>query len=919
VSQLSQPSQAGRALQHRMFVFSRLTRVLMSLWLVLMLSCFLFPVTALAHATINNVSGPALEMNVGFDGRSRPGYWTPVEVTLRNGDTDFRGTLSVTTFSGSLLLYRTSSPAISPWSYQVPVTLPSDVQKRITLYIPFYIEAFSPQGIIATLRDDQGKVVATQRNTPHLIKADSISIGVLSDKSAGFGSLNTLAPPDPAKSIELATLNARTLPDMAGVLDNFDVIVLDDFTTSTLTSSQLTALQTWINQGGALVEIGGADQQRTLGPLPPALLPVTLHGTATLPAGTHLLPIGSPTIADTGQAPAPDSLRQPIPISTASLPAPADSRQALFSTIQTVMASGSTPLIVQAHQGQGVICYLAFDPAAGPLAGWPGSLALWKGLLFRLLGDQFLVPDSIARYDNGPGQLILRGGLLQILQPDTLLPAWELIFLFLGYLLLLGPIRLVLNRRLKRPQWNWRIILSGMVIFSLLTYGLAYSQRGASVNSISLIQLNQGGSSAHVTTYFSVLTPNQGNVKVGIPGKNLALPITDALFQGGPPSQDRAQRSITMLGQHEANVNLLGTGIWSLDPILSEEDQAVQGGMLSHLALHNGTLTGTVTNTLDTALSDVYILMSHSYVYIGRLAAGQTQLVSLPLNSSSSNTSMTLADQIAQDSHLPVPYFPYASSAQPQTDFQRHLAILTALSGEGFAFIPCNGLCSTHAIVSRHSIVTPPSDGTTISLTDNNDPLLIAGAPATLIGWADQPLDSVNAITVNSSPTTGYHNTLVQAPLNIDLSGALILPPGYIAGQVINATGDGVQTTLPGIFTVTTGSTTFEFTLPSTALSAFQAGSLHISKITITQPSIKTGKRSYPDVSYLQARLYNWQTGSWDTSPLGQGTSFTTSDTETYISSNGRILWQLANQNASLGALLFGKPILSLRGASSGI
>jgi len=882
----------------------RTTLNLFGLCLALMLALFLLPLEASAHTTNTPATGPTLQMNVGFEDDSRLDYWTPVQITLGNDGPDFTGALSATTYTGPFTSGLTVG-TILPWSYQEPIILPHGSQNQITMYIPFYESPAIPRGIIATLRNNKGKVVATQMSTPYTLRPGSLLVGILSSQDADFSPLDAVSLPDPTRSIERVTLNARTLPDMAGVLDNFDVIVLDDFTTSTLTSSQLTALQTWINQGGALVEIGGADQQHTLGPLPPALLPVTLHGTASLPAGTHLLPIGSPTIADTGQAPAPDSLRQPIPISTASLPAPADSRQALFSTIQTVLASGSTPLIVQAHQGQGVICYLAFDPAAGPLAGWPGSLALWKGLLFRLLGDQLLIPETISRYNSGPGQLILRGGLLQILQPDTLLPAWELTFLLLGYLLLLGPICLVLNRRLKRPQWNWRIILSGMVIFSLLTYGLAYSQRGASVNSISLIQLNQGGSSAHVTTYFSVLTPNQGNVKVGIPGKNLALPITDALFQGGPPSQDRAQRSITMLGQHEANVNLLGTGIWSLDPILSEEDQAVQGGMLSHLALHNGTLTGTVTNTLDTALSDVYILMSHSYVYIGRLAAGQTQLVNISLHSSTLNASATLADQIARDSHLPVPYFPYASSAQPQTDFQRHLAILTALSGEGFAFVPCNGLCSTHAIVNKHTIMTPPPGGPKVNAGDSSDPLLIAGAPATLIGWISQRLDAINNVTINGITPGGTQDNLLQVPLNIDITGSSNLPPGFISGQVINVQGNEVQTTSPSIYSMSAGSITFEFIVPDIM-------NLQSSNITITEPYI--GQPT--NMGSIQARLYNWQAGSWDAIRLSNN-SFTIANTKVYTSSGGCILLRLTNQNTSLGVLTFGRPSLSLSSTGS--
>src|SRR5260370_2369336 len=106
---------------------------------------------------------------------------------------------------------------------------------------------------------------------------------------------------------------------MSEVLGNFDVIVLDNFNTNKLSIAQLTALQTWVNQGGALIEIGGPQWQRTLAPLPPQLMPVIMHGTAAPPAGTQLLPTGGPTIPETGQQPAPDTLQKALTICNATL------------------------------------------------------------------------------------------------------------------------------------------------------------------------------------------------------------------------------------------------------------------------------------------------------------------------------------------------------------------------------------------------------------------------------------------------------------------------------------------------------------------------------------------------------------------------------------------------------------------------
>src|SRR5262249_30330929 len=157
----------------------------------------------------------------------------------------------------------------------------------------------------------------------------------------GYGPLDAVSLPDPTRPIERARLNAATMPDMSEMLSNFDVIILDNYTTGSLNTRQLAALQTWINQGGALIEVGGAQWQRTLASLPPALLPVIPQATTRIPAGTPLLPAGSPTIADTGQLTAQDTLKEPLTISTAITPGKGDTRQHAFSGIQTVLAYGN--------------------------------------------------------------------------------------------------------------------------------------------------------------------------------------------------------------------------------------------------------------------------------------------------------------------------------------------------------------------------------------------------------------------------------------------------------------------------------------------------------------------------------------------------------------------------------------------------
>ncbi len=600
-------------------------RLLFSLGIALVFASIFSPARVSAWAGYANdmaVAQPTLQLVVATGDSTRLDYWAPALITISTSGPDFSGVLSVTTFTSP----NPSGPfatGVLGWSYRQSVALRHGAQKQVTINVPFYESPAIPRGIIATLLNDQGKVVAVKTDEPSVVDPGSVMIGILADQSTqngGFAPLSAATLPDPARLLTIIPLDANSLPDTAETLATFDILILDNFPTRALSSAQITALQTWVNRGGALIEIGGQQGQQTLGTLPPQLLPVVLNGATTLPASANVLPVGSPGIADIGQKPA--QLTQPITISSASLLAANDARLQAFSNLSTVLASGNFPLIVQANVGQGIICFLAYDPASAPMLSWPGTVALWKGLLMRGLRDQSLFPATAPRFSSGPGELYLRGGLFNVLQPGTLVPVWALIFLLLGYIVLIGPLRLFILKRLKRPAWSWRIVLSGAVVFSFLSYGLAFYQRSASINTISLIQFNQGGQSAHVTTFFSVFAPGQGAVQVHVPGAVLAQPIINEPFQVDDRVSNNTYHMAVTTAQDGTTINLPDAGTWTLHPLVSEGDQQIQGSLLSHLALQGGSVTGTVTNMLGSSLSDVYILMSHGYAYIGQSPGG---------------------------------------------------------------------------------------------------------------------------------------------------------------------------------------------------------------------------------------------------------------------------------------------------------
>jgi hypothetical protein len=857
--------------------------------------------TAWASSAPSTTNQLSLQVKVGLSSQARIGYWFPVWVTVKNaGQQDFSGTVSLRIYSG--LYHPSTDDIVSQQRFEQAVTVPHGQQKLVMLHIPFNVGSYNVHGVLVELLDPHDRVVTYQDQRLDILNSAQISVGVLSDDTTALNYLSNISLPNQATSLQVIHLNANSFPTTSAELENFDVLIVDNFMSSTLNAAQRSALQTWVNQGGAFIEVGGPSWKRTLTPLPSDLLPVNVYTTIDLAPGTPLLPAESQLPATPGQQRPSDTINAPLQVSFAALVTHDENGQGAALNGSVVQAFGLTPLIVTANEGQGTICYLAFDPASSPFLTWNGTNALWMQILLRSVGDQLMVSPLAPRSSSGPGNLNVRAGVLSMLQNNVWVTPWVLLLMILGYIAVLGPARLLLVHRLRRPFWNWRVMLSSVLVFSLLTYGVAFYQKGSSLtdNSISVVQINQDSSAASITTYMGVFVPNEGDFHVKFPTGDLAqavpLPLisSNAFMISGDPSTP-----VTYSSQG-TDVALLDSGLWTFHSLVAEQDRQLHGGISTNLTIRHNRLVGTIKNTL-TPLSDVYILLPYGFVSIGTLPAGETQKIDLALQPASSDT--PLSDQLAQNGGLPAAYFPYAKGDLPQTDFQQHMALLSALNGYGSSLPPCGGPCNGNAIVntSKYTVTSLRPGLPGVPWTSTGDPLLLNGAPATLIGWADQPLDNMQMTMVNGSVPTGTHENFVQMPLNVgtDLSADLI------QGQAVATTGYDNEMVLPGVYLMDQGTMNFEFNIAA-YLSA------NIKGLEISVPNVQQNEMMMEGQSYVQTALYNWQTGVWNKVALNHY-SLTLSNFQTYVGPDGQVLLRVTNPTTiqSQSDVIFKRPALN--------
>lgn len=876
-------------------------------FLLCLFSLFLTtPVAAQVQA-----GGPTiLNASLGFDGVYQDGNWIPIQIDLSNNGPDFTGTVSVSVPSITLA---GPGPSTSANTYQEAINLPPGSKKHVTISAPVNLNMQGSTAVVSVnLIDKAGHRVTHKDVAPANNTTNITLIGVLSDTPNNFSQLNIALASLFSTAGQQKNLTAASFPTQAAVLKNFDVLVIDNFASATLSTEQLSALQSWINQGGNVILVGGPEWKRTLGNLPANLLPVTLSGTGTVPAGTHLLPVSDLTKNGPDTT---DTLNTTISISSATL---TPQSTALLSTDRT-------PLIAQKLQGQGSIYYLAYDPTIEPLASWSHTSNLWSTLLLRSLGDRMLMnsntanPSGMQAQTNNP--FFALTSLLQTFFPNAYPSIWLVLALLLSYILLLGPIRLLLVRAFKRRDWSWRIVLATIVTFTILSYGLALQQKGSTIinSSITVIQLNPPdatGSTGHETTLLGVFVPSQGDFQVHIPGARLVQPAEQNLYGYSQPRPSSAvQQSTFTIGSDSTDVNLQGVDIWTTRSLMAQHDIHTSGGITSQLQLRQNIVSGTVSSTLPYALTDAFVLLGDNYVALGELPANSTKHITITLTTSNNSThgSQTIADQIASSRGMITNngngFYTNTNNNQSGNNSYRHTLMLEAMSGS---------TCGVNNCYSQPGpMIIPNANGVSVkhfmignSMTDR-DPLLLPGSLATIIGWSQQPVTANGDITVNGQTANGSQETMVQAPLNVNFTGNIQLPSSIIDSRIVHiqqSQPGNVQEPFPGTYMLNNGSMTLEYTLPQ--LSNLQNSAFTFTSSVSPVKGMGQSTGTSTNINQVQTYLYNWHTGNWDSVRFREFTC-SVKVAQDYVGPGGRVLLNVNNHDTSA---VFDKPTLTVQG-----
>jgi hypothetical protein len=689
----------------------------------------------IAAVPVQAASNPlAMTVHVGYQDVVKTGGWMPVTIDARNSGAGVDGMLEV---QESL----NAQPGVSGFTvYEEPISLASGASKRVRLYL---VENTTGATITARITQ-QGRVLVSQDSAAG--STTSALIGVLSDQSVTLDDFAAVHPGGIAARV--VHLRPDDIPDSAISLRAFDILVIDDFATDSLTAGQRAAIGDYVATGGDLLVGTGAAWRKTLAALPPAILPMQITGTTVIDsatAGGSAVEIATGTVTN-GVA---------------------------------WLSDAGRPLILERPYGAGTVTMSTFDWNQQPVAVASDSRTILRQVMSRAFFGQGGAAQNIPYAVMGPApmgfgsqpSISTRSSVLTPVLgnlPGLDLPSLQLTgALVLIYVLLVGPVNYLVLGAMRRRALAWVTVPLIALIAAGGSYGVGVFTKGRSVqsNQIAILHVQPGSDHAYQETYTGIIPPSRGDYQASAGGERLL--ISPIATNNGYAYAGSVRVNVT-----SNQVTLSGMTAFALGGFATE-GVTTAPKLTAQVALVNGQLKGTVENHSNLTFTDAVLIVGDSFQTIGALRPGATASLSLTPKTATS---------LGQPLYMRI----YNPSGIYQGGYGPGGPTVTAADRDNFAKAQIMSLLPTGVGFKGTS----------------------ADAAPMLVAWTHQ---SFQDLSVNGSRPRSTALGAVVLSLPVDQIGTGPLPAGVVSGRIVDVVGDSQGQGPPGMLVLQNGSVTYEF------------------------------------------------------------------------------------------------------------
>lgn len=456
------------------------------------------------------LTGGALSVTVNecLGGNTKEGKTTGIEIAITNNGEDFSGKVQVIQNGYDVKNVEEVEVLIAGGESKT-VILPVGAANRST-------------EITLVVTDEEDKVILEKGITLSLTISTNALIGVFSEDATNLSYFsNAFAT--------MVPMSETTFPAETGALDTYDVIIINNYDTSKLSSQQYETLKTWVRKGGTLVIGTGENSTKTLAAFQDDFIAGTYKTTKLVATSLGLsadeiktisqfqyTDIGEPgdfhTSASavrnikilteeeivTKQAQATEEETGTVPIIEK------ECLDLMVTGADLCLQEGSQPLLQRKEEGKGVIEVFGIDLGLDNTV-WSTLGNQLQKIVYSCMATERKL-DMLRILDGYFGV----GGIGALSDGDiSNIPKTSKFFLLIViYLIIVGPVLYLLLKKYGKRDYLWGAIPIVAVLFTILitSVGGGNKYRKASVSYVEYVYLSESNTVVD-TVQLSITTP----------------------------------------------------------------------------------------------------------------------------------------------------------------------------------------------------------------------------------------------------------------------------------------------------------------------------------------------------------------------------------------------------------------------------
>ena len=529
-----------------------------------------------------------LDLQMGFDNSYIVEKVTPMTATLTNNGEAFQGEFQVKVYT-----YENTDSGFQKYAlYSQKLELPEGATKQVSMELGLNtVRRFMEVSLV-----DEGGNVVFQKHVPvDALSPETVAVGVLSEQPA---QVQYLAGMNLSEKTSVFFLDRDTFPESQRVMENFAVLIIDDFDTATLGDAQKKALKNWVDNGGLLVLGTGVQAQKVLSGLD--FVDVSLNGTQSVsgisaPDGTAL------------------SLSAPLIVAGISA-----------EKASVKWEANGTPLTSLMPYGGGYVLLNHFALGLAPFANMPQQTAVLKGLCSGLYD---------AEGENAGAEITNQLRYAANSFPSVTGSSIVVIFLAVGiYIVLAGPVMYLVLKKKDRRELAWITIpvLSGVFFGVVFLLAGRSTYHNGMISTKAIVEMEEGSSVGEAQIAMAMKVPGNGDVTLE---SELPIPVQPQLDNGWYDGNGKAEEidyKVTM--GDGTNIVFYDNMAWETNFVSASATLELGGSVTSNVAFDGEKVVGTVTNGTSVNFMDAYLKLDYVYIPLGELPAGETMEVSYDLS-----------------------------------------------------------------------------------------------------------------------------------------------------------------------------------------------------------------------------------------------------------------------------------------------